>query len=75
MDETVSVEYVSPFEGHVFQAAQSLMGTNIAVQTTKNILQGKLTMVAPDHIVVSVGGVPFYVRIQAIVWITPNIPK
>ncbi|MCM3359127.1 MULTISPECIES: YuzF family protein [unclassified Psychrobacillus] len=75
MNERSSVEFVSPFDGYVFQAAESLIGTNIAVQTTKNILQGKLTAVAPDHLVVNVGGVPFYVRIQAIVWISPNISK
>ncbi|MEK4485500.1 YuzF family protein [Psychrobacillus sp. FSL H8-0484] len=66
-----NVEFVSNFEGHVYQAANSLLGKNIAIQTTKSTLQGKLSLVAPDHLVLEVSGVPFYIRTQQIVWITP----
>ncbi|WP_342600941.1 YuzF family protein [Psychrobacillus sp. FSL H8-0483] len=66
-----NVEFVSNFEGYVYQAAYSLVGKKIAVQTTNSTLQGKLSHVAPDHLVLDVSGVPFYIRTQQIVWITP----
>ena len=65
-----TVEFVSQFEGYVYQAAKGLKDKMIAVQTTRSILQGVLKDVAPDHLVIDVSGTPFYIRIQQIVWIT-----
>lgn len=65
------VEFVSNFEGYVYQAAKGLKGKMIAVQTTRSTIQGKLAGVAPDHIVMDVSDTPFYIRTQQIVWISP----
>lgn len=65
------VEFVTHFEGYVYQAAKGLKDKMIAVQTTRSIIQGKLQGVAPDHLVIDVSGAPFFIRIQQIVWITP----
>ena len=66
-----TVEFVSHFEGYVYQVAKGLKDKMIAVQTTRSIVQGKLKGIAPDHLVIDVSGTPFYIRIQQIVWITP----
>ncbi|WP_246097037.1 YuzF family protein [Psychrobacillus soli] len=66
-----SVEFVSSFEPYLYHLLQTLSGKRVAVQTsTNNTIQGNLTMVAPDHIVVEVSGSPFYIRNQEIVWVT-----
>lgn len=68
-----SVEYVSNFEGYFYQVASTLVGKQIAVQTTRSTIQGTLSNVTPDHIVVLVSKVPFYIRNQEIVWVTQSI--
>ncbi|SES08416.1 YuzF family protein [Psychrobacillus sp. OK032] len=66
-----SVNFVSSFEPYLYHLLQTLAGNRVAVQlTTKSTIQGNLTMVAPDHIVVEVSGSPFYIRNQEIVWVT-----
>ncbi|WP_277585356.1 YuzF family protein [Psychrobacillus antarcticus] len=68
-----NVEFVSQFEGYVYQAAMGLQGKMIAVQTTRSTMQGTLKSIAPDHLVIDVSGTPFYIRTQQIVWISPII--
>lgn len=48
------------------------LNKNIVVQTTNNPVQGKLTQVMPDYIVVTVQRTPFYIRMEKIVWITKS---
>lgn len=67
-----TVEFVSQFEGYVYQAAKGLKDKMIAIQTTRSTMQGILKGVAPDHLVLDVSGTPFYIRIQQIVWISPT---
>lgn len=64
------VEMVSAFDPYFYQTLLGLRSQNIVVNTTKNPLQGMLTAVMPDHLVVEVSGTPFYVRAQEIVWVT-----
>lgn len=66
-----TVEFVSHFDGYVYQIAKELKNKMIAVQTTRSTIQGKLVDIAPDHLVVEVSGTPFYIRTQQIVWISP----
>lgn len=67
-----TVEFVSHFEGYVYQAAKGLKDKMIAIQTTRSTMQGILKGIAPDHLVLDVSGTPFYIRIQQIVWISPT---
>jgi hypothetical protein len=63
------VNMVEPF---VYQGLQSLVNKCIVVEAAvKGSVQGRLLQVFPDHIVLESYGVPFYIRIQQIVWITP----
>jgi hypothetical protein len=64
------VDMVSSFDPYFYQTLLSFRSRNVVVNTTKNPLQGLLTTVMPDHIVVEVNGTPFYVRAQEIVWVT-----
>ncbi|MDZ5711096.1 YuzF family protein [Jeotgalibacillus haloalkalitolerans] len=64
--------FVSHYDPFVYQALNSLVGTMITVQTTKNPVQGTLTSAAPDHIVIEINQVPFFIRTQQIVWISPS---
>ncbi|MBM7579027.1 YuzF family protein [Jeotgalibacillus terrae] len=64
--------FVSNYDPFVYQAVNSLIGSMITVQTTKNPVQGMLTSAAPDHIVIEINKVPFFIRTQQIVWISPS---
>lgn len=59
---------------YVYQALMSVVNQPIGVQTSRGSIKGKLTDVAPDHIVVEMGGNSFYIRTQQIIWLVPN-PK
>ena len=74
-DKKSHVGYISHFEGYLNEKAKDLFGYHVAVQTTRNVLTGKIASVTPDHIVLDVKGVPFYIRVQQIVWISPTIAK
>lgn len=65
-----TVEFVSSFEPYLYHLLQTLSGKRVAVQTRNSTIQGNLTMVTPDHIVVDVSSSPFYIRNQEIVWVT-----
>jgi len=66
------VEMVSIVDSYLYQRLLSFRNMNVVINTTKNPLQGLLSSVSPDHVVIEVSDrkVPFYVRIQEIVWIT-----
>lgn len=55
---------------YLYETIKMLVGQPIVVQTVKNVQQGILTSVLPDHIVVEVCQVPFFIRIEEIVWVT-----
>jgi hypothetical protein len=60
---------VDPF---VVQTLQSVVGSQVVVQTTKDSVRGIVQDVKPDHVVIHVNGTPFFVRIQEIIWIMPT---
>lgn len=54
------------------EAIQPFLGKMVAVQQTGNrVQQGILAAICPDYIVLDVCGMPFYIRIEQIVWVTP----
>ncbi|MCA0989320.1 YuzF family protein [Guptibacillus algicola] len=57
---------------YVYETLQSINGSMVTVETTRGSLRGVLSTVMPDHIVVQVNQVPFFIRIQQIVWVFPN---
>ena len=54
-----------------YEAMQSLVGKNVAIQTGLNVKQGLLVAVFPDLVVLEVCQVPFYYRVADITWVTP----
>lgn len=56
---------------YVFEALTEFQNQSIAVQTTRGSVRGVLRMVMPDHIVVLMGGSPFYIRTEQIIWFHP----
>ncbi|KIL49595.1 YuzF family protein [Jeotgalibacillus soli] len=67
-----AVQLRSAFDPYVYQTLMSVVGKNIVVQTTKNPIQGLLSKVTPDHIVIEINRTPFFIRIQEIVWVSPS---
>ncbi|XLG12420.1 Hypothetical protein ACI5QM_03948 [Bacillus subtilis] len=53
---------------YVYQALMGLHNQSLAVQTTHGSVRGVLREVMPDHIVIMMGGTPFYVRTAQIIW-------
>lgn len=56
---------------YVYAKASELVGAMAEVQTTHGAVRGTLKDVQPDHIVVEMGGTPFFIRTQQIVWFFP----
>ena len=55
---------------YLYETVRMMVGQSVVVQTVKNVQQGVLTSVLPDHIVVEVCNTPFFIRMEEIVWIT-----
>lgn len=56
---------------YVYQALTALHNQSLAVQTTRGSVRGILQQVMPDHIVIMMGGAPFYIRTAQIIWFQP----
>lgn len=52
----------------VYETLMGLQNKSIAVQTTRGSVRGVLRKVMPDYIVVHMGGTPFYIRTDQIIW-------
>ncbi|EOC99476.1 YuzF family protein [Caldisalinibacter kiritimatiensis] len=73
MNMPMQVSCIDPF---VVDTLMSIIGKKIIVETVRGSIQGKLADVKPDHIVlkeVCGGDSVFFIRIQEIVHIMPNI--
>ena len=57
---------------YVYQALMGFQNKSIAVQTTRGSVRGVLRNVMPDHIIVHMGGSPFYIRTDQIIWFHPD---
>lgn len=56
---------------YLYETLNKMLNHYIAVQTVRGSVRGKLRMVAPDHIVVEMGGCPFYIQTEQIIWVQP----
>ena len=52
----------------VYEALMGLQNKTVAVQTPRGSVRGVLRKIMPDHIVVQMGGTPFYIRTEQIIW-------
>jgi hypothetical protein len=53
---------------YVYETLKGLQNQSLAVQTVRGSVRGVLRKVMPDHIVVQMGGSPFYIRTAQIIW-------
>lgn len=60
---------------YVYGALNGLLNQPISVQTPRGSVRGMLRKVMPDHIVVQMGGAPFYIRINQIIWFKPEATR
>ncbi|WP_100372958.1 YuzF family protein [Bacillus sp. FJAT-45037] len=65
-------QMTSPVDPYVVQTLQSITGNSVVIETTRGNVQGTITDVKPDHVVIESNDSSFFVRIQQIVWIMPN---
>lgn len=56
---------------YIYEAFTRFQNQPIAVQTARGSVQGVLMSVTPDYIVVQMGGTPFYIRTEQIIWFHP----
>lgn len=66
--------YTTLVDPYVIEALRMVIGRSVVIETVRGNLQGILTDVKPDHIVVKAyeNDTIFYVRIQQIVYIMPD---
>jgi hypothetical protein len=66
--------YTTLVDPYVVEALRMVIGRSVVIETVRGNLQGILTDVKPDHIVVKAyeNDTIFYVRIQQIVYIMPD---
>ncbi|WP_087974868.1 YuzF family protein [Oceanobacillus rekensis] len=57
---------------YVYEALTGLLNKSLAVQTPRGSVRGVLRKVMPDHIVIHMGGAPFYIRTDQIIWFHPE---
>ncbi len=66
------VQPVSYSNAYWLEAIQPFLGQMVAVQQTGNhVQQGVLAAICPDYIILDVCRMPFFIRIDQIVWVTP----
>ncbi|TCO69698.1 YuzF family protein [Marinisporobacter balticus] len=69
------INYTTVIDPFVIEALKMVIGRSVVIETVRGNLQGILVDVKPDHIVVRPHGndTTFFVRIQQIVYIMPDI--
>lgn len=68
----LSGEMVSLVDPYVVQTLQSIVGRRIIVETIRGSVNGTLRSVKPDHITLEEKEIPIFVRMQQIIWFTPE---
>ncbi|MDQ0207215.1 YuzF family protein [Alkalicoccobacillus murimartini] len=56
---------------YLYGSASEYLNQIVEVQTTRGAVRGKLLDAQPDHLVIEMGGTPFFVRTQQIIWFFP----
>ena len=69
------INYTTVIDPYVIETLKTVIGRSVVIETVRGNLQGKLVDVKPDHVVVRPHGneTTFFVRIQQIVYIMPDI--
>lgn len=67
--QPVQVVVVEPY---VLEAAGTLIGCFVVVETTRGSISGTLIDAKPDHLVIQQRDSAFFVRVCEIVWIMPD---
>jgi len=55
---------------YLYETLKMMVGQAIVVQTEKNIQQGVLISILPDHIVLAISRTPFFISLEEVVWVT-----
>ena len=71
----IMINYTTVIDPFVVETLKTLIGRSVVIETVRGNLQGILVDVKPDHIVVRPqgNGTTFFVRIQQIVYIMPDL--
>jgi len=71
----MTINYTTVIDPYVIETLKTIIGRSVVIETVRGNLQGILEDVKPDHIVVRPhgNGTIFFVRIQQIVYIMPDI--
>lgn len=71
----IMIDYTTVIDPYVVETLKTIIGSSVVIETVRGNLQGILVDVKPDHIVVRPqgNGTTFFVRIQQIVYIMPDI--
>ncbi|EOD00848.1 DUF2642 domain-containing protein [Caldisalinibacter kiritimatiensis] len=65
---------VSCVDPYVVQTLMSIVGSNAVIKTSDCSIYGRINDVKPDHVVVQAhGDETFFIRIQEIVYIMPDL--
>ncbi|TSB47555.1 DUF2642 domain-containing protein [Alkalicoccobacillus porphyridii] len=68
VDEQLEWTLTDPY---LYSAVSEYLNKLVEVQTTRGGVRGTLLDVQPDHLVIEMGGTPFFVRTQQIIWFFP----
>ncbi|AJK86996.1 DUF2642 domain-containing protein [Lysinibacillus fusiformis] len=60
---------------YLYETLKMMVGQAIVVQTEKNIQQGILLSILPDHIILEISRTPFFIQLEEIVWVTLETTK
>ncbi|WP_025114651.1 DUF2642 domain-containing protein [Lysinibacillus fusiformis] len=60
---------------YLYETLKMMIGQAIVVQTEKNIQQGILLSILPDHIILEISRTPFFIQLEEIVWVTLETTK
>ena len=73
--DKMMIDYIAIIDPYVYETLKTVKGQSVVVETVRGNLQGILVDVKPDHIIVKPhgNGTTFFVRIQQIVYIMPDI--
>ena len=74
MKNRESMRYTTLVDPYVVEVLRTIIGQSVVIETVRGNLQGILSDVKPDHVVVKSydNGTVFFVRIQQIVHVMPT---
>jgi hypothetical protein len=74
MRDRKSIQYTTLVDPYVVEVLRTIIGQSVVIETVRGNLQGIISDVKPDHVVVKSydNGTVFFVRIQQIVHIMPT---